>query len=340
MSLPKSIICYCNEDISKIENYYEALNSDEVYDVHHRLELDTGKYISAEELISSGLYYNRPANELILLSHSAHATLHNNFGYPEKGIKISRSRKGHPVSKETREKIRNSRLLHNSLLTEEEWKKEYACSEETKQKISVANKGRKLKPISEETRAKLSTSLIKRWENPEYKKRLSERISEGVKKTYTDEHKQKISIANRGRKRSQEFKENCRQRNLGKKVSEETRAKMRASSKHLKTALGKHWYTNGTKNIQAFECPEGYKLGITVIRSASEETRAKMREAHSGEKNHFYGKHHSNESKAKISATSKGRHKYNNGIIEVSRYECPEGFVPGRLKRKELKNGN
>jgi group I intron endonuclease len=39
---------------------------------------------------------------------------------------------------------------------------------------------------------------------------------------------------------------------------------------------------------------------------ASEETKAKMRIAHSGEKNSFYGKTHSDYSKAKISATKQG----------------------------------
>lgn len=47
------------------------------------------------------------------------------------------------------------------------------------------------------------------------------------------------------------------------------------------------------------------------------------------------GKHHSEEAKRKISETSKGRvkgrHWYNNGEINVRRYECPEGFVPGKL---------
>lgn len=30
----------------------------------------------------------------------------------------------------------------------------------------------------------------------------------------------------------------------------------------------------------------------------------------------------------------KGRHCYNNGIIEVRAYSCPEGFVLGRLKKR------
>ena len=37
----------------------------------------------------------------------------------------------------------------------------------------------------------------------------------------------------------------------------------------------------------------------------------------------------------KISTSYKGRHYYNNGKIEVKRFECPEGFVPGRLPYSE-----
>lgn len=42
----------------------------------------------------------------------------------------------------------------------------------------------------------------------------------------------------------------------------------------------------------------------------------------------------------KMSQLQKGRHSYNNGKIEVCCFECPEGFVPGRLPYSEeaLKN--
>lgn len=46
----------------------------------------------------------------------------------------------------------------------------------------------------------------------------------------------------------------------------------------------------------------------------SEETRRKMSEAH------------------KVHQPTKGMHWYNNGTINVCAYECPEGFVKGRLK--------
>ena len=62
----------------------------------------------------------------------------------------------------------------------------------------------------------------------------------------------------------------------------------------------------------------------------SEETKNKMRESHKGKK--FTEEH-----KKKIGAANKGntnvrgRHWYNNGKENKYCYECPEGFVPGRL---------
>lgn len=50
----------------------------------------------------------------------------------------------------------------------------------------------------------------------------------------------------------------------------------------------------------------------------------------------YMGKPKSDTCKANISKANKGRKYYNNGVIEVMRFECPEGFVPGRCpKAKE-----
>lgn len=59
----------------------------------------------------------------------------------------------------------------------------------------------------------------------------------------------------------------------------------------------------------------------------SEETKKKMSESQKG-------KHlgpSSEEWKRKISEARKGKHWYNNGKINIISFECPEGFVPGRL---------
>lgn len=43
-------------------------------------------------------------------------------------------------------------------------------------------------------------------------------------------------------------------------------------------------------------------------------------------------KNMSDETKNKIGENSKGRHWYNNGTINKFCYKCPEGFVPGKLQ--------
>lgn len=53
---------------------------------------------------------------------------------------------------------------------------------------------------------------------------------------------------------------------------------------------------------------------------------------HIGKESCHKGKTLSDEAKAKLSAAKKGRHWYNNGIVSVWEYECPKGFVKGRLR--------
>ena len=70
----------------------------------------------------------------------------------------------------------------------------------------------------------------------------------------------------------------------------------------------------------------------------SEETRKKMSEANKGENNPMFGKHHSEETRKKMSEALKskptcikGTHWYNNGVKSIQAKTCPEGFVKGRL---------
>lgn len=79
----KSVNSYCKDPISLIENYEVAVNSTETYDCHHRLEIDLN--LSRKELKGRDLYLNRPASELIFLTHSEHLRLHKtgerNYNY-------------------------------------------------------------------------------------------------------------------------------------------------------------------------------------------------------------------------------------------------------------------
>mgnify|MGYP003301959518 CR=1 FL=1 len=74
---------YCNEDISLIENYEKAkADNFKGWCCHHRLETHTpdGELrdadVTAQKLIDEGLYYNRPANELIFMRKEEHLSLH------------------------------------------------------------------------------------------------------------------------------------------------------------------------------------------------------------------------------------------------------------------------
>lgn len=105
---------YCKDDVSKIENYETATMSNDLYDCHHRLETHNSDgerrlvNLSRTELIALDMYYNRPAEELILLSHPEHTILHLPrlyTGKPKKPGRGSDWHKGIPNSTETRRKI-------------------------------------------------------------------------------------------------------------------------------------------------------------------------------------------------------------------------------------------
>ena len=65
----------------------------------------------------------------------------------------------------------------------------------------------------------------------------------------------------------------------------------------------------------------------------SEEHKKKLSEASKGNK-HALGCKRSEETRKKMGAAKKGTRWFNNGEVNIRAKECPEGFVPGRLKRK------
>ena len=82
---------YCT-DYTKIKNYDEAIKSPLLYDLHHLLEIDEMQ--SRSDLIFLHLYYHRPPEELIFLSHGEHIRLHKANLSAETRQKISESHKG------------------------------------------------------------------------------------------------------------------------------------------------------------------------------------------------------------------------------------------------------
>ena len=76
-----------------------------------------------------------------------------------------------------------------------------------------------------------------------------------------------------------------------------------------------------------------------LIFLTSREHNAFKKGKYTGEKNSFYGKHHTEESKRKNAEAhkgkniwTKGKRWFNNGEINIRAKECPEGFVPGMLR--------
>ena len=85
----------------------------------------------------------------------------------------------------------------------------------------------------------------------------------------------------------------------------------------------------------------GGEGGSAKGRIVSEQTRQKMSKSHKGKPHPNKGRIMSAEERLKRSMAqkgkntwAKGRHFYNNGKVTVATYECPEGFVPGKLNKK------
>lgn len=64
----------------------------------------------------------------------------------------------------------------------------------------------------------------------------------------------------------------------------------------------------------------------------SEETKKKLSELKKGNK-YALGNRLSEETRKKIGMAKKGTRWFNNGEKCVRAYECPDGFVPGRIKK-------
>ena len=102
---------FCSEPLDKIEHYEEALAEGFAgWCIHHRLEIQQdGTRMSRQELKDHGLYYGRPASELVFMRNGEHSTLHNNNRSYDTRKKLSEARKGKHHSEETRLKMSESR---------------------------------------------------------------------------------------------------------------------------------------------------------------------------------------------------------------------------------------
>ena len=140
---------YCCEDLSLIENYELAVNdTTQMWECHHRGEvLPCGRF-SIDDLNKFGLYFNRPASELIFLTPTAHRSLHYK-GIPlseEHKKAVSDALKGVPLSE-----------AHKKAISEA--KKGIPLSEEHKKALSEAHKG---VPLSEAIKKAISEARAKK----------------------------------------------------------------------------------------------------------------------------------------------------------------------------------
>ena len=99
---------YCCEDLRLIENYELAINdTTQTWECHHRGEvLPCGRF-SIDDLKKFGLYFNRPAAELIFLTKAEHTRLHFKDVPKSEATKkaMSEAHKGVPLSEEHRAKL-------------------------------------------------------------------------------------------------------------------------------------------------------------------------------------------------------------------------------------------
>lgn len=78
---------FCKDDISKIENYEQAISDKRQWVCHHRLEMTIdGEFAHTKESLSKlGMYKKRPYFELIFMPQAEHIKLHQNTRNTFKG---------------------------------------------------------------------------------------------------------------------------------------------------------------------------------------------------------------------------------------------------------------
>ena len=141
----------------------------------------------------------------------------------------------------------------------------------------------------------------------ETRRRLSE-----VHKNISDETRRKMSLSakgrtpyNKGKHLSEEHKKKIGEANKGKTMSEESKKKISTANK------GKNRSEETKQNISEVK-KKLYSSGMKhpmLGKHHTEESKKKMSENHwdcSGENHYMFGKHHSEETKKKISNTKKG----------------------------------
>ena len=138
----ENVKTYCCEDPSLIENYDKAIaDTKQTWDCHHRGEvLPCGRF-SIDDLKKFGLYYKRPASELIFLTPTAHRRLHFK-GIPrseEHKKAISDAKKGVPLSEDHKKSISEALSKKIMQLTKSgEFIREWPSLREAERELGIA----------------------------------------------------------------------------------------------------------------------------------------------------------------------------------------------------------
>ena len=132
---------FCCEKISLIENYDKARRDlIETWDIHHRKEEEG---YSMQELKDLGMYYNRPACELVFLTKKEHVSLHkkgNKFKLGKRHTEESRRKQSNAMKGKTGEKSNSSKPVNQIDRTTLDIIKTWPCSAEVQRKLGISSK--------------------------------------------------------------------------------------------------------------------------------------------------------------------------------------------------------
>ena len=191
--------------------------------------------------------------------------------------------------------------------------------------------------------------------NPMFGEKLIDHMSIDAYKTMKRKQRQNNKLRQTWEKircdkiRYNKWKNRLSKSAIGKKYSDD-RKKLCG-----KNNIGKHWWNNGIDEVFQFNCPNGFKKGrlpmtdehknkisktcsISVknsIKRIKEEDPEKYKEWHEKSRLKQIGKKLTKEHKEKIGQFGKGKHWWNNGLINVFSIECPNGFKPGKIHYKK-----
>lgn len=186
---------YCCESLQLIDGYDKAVSSSEEYCIHHRFE-DMG--LSYKDLIELGMYYKRPACELIFLTRSDHSTKHGltrsaNIDFVKKSSQWSKSAWATPEFR------RKQKEGLNKVINTKEYRKN--LSDGVKRALSTPQARAKRSTLVKEQwknnpdrRKKAREITTKLWNTSEYRIKVISRCMEAIN---TPEYKQKMTEFNR-----------------------------------------------------------------------------------------------------------------------------------------------